>query len=109
MIRELKLPMKVVFVDTGVHFAETLSTRDRIANEYQLEIVDAHAGSHDGRANRPHGSALPLERGARTMLSHAEDRAAVGDQRAVRRFYRQLAAFGGGSVQNAPFWLLIRK
>jgi phosphoadenosine phosphosulfate reductase len=39
MLRELQLPMKVVFVDTGVHFAETLHTRDRIASEYMLEIV----------------------------------------------------------------------
>jgi phosphoadenosine phosphosulfate reductase len=39
MIRELQLPMKVVFVDTGVHFAETLHTRDRIASEYNLEVI----------------------------------------------------------------------
>ena len=39
MLRELQLPTKVLFVDTGVHFAETLITRDRIAREYNLEIV----------------------------------------------------------------------
>src|ERR1700722_2689978 len=39
MIRELKVPTKVLFVDTGVHFTETLNPRDRIASEYNLEIV----------------------------------------------------------------------
>ena len=32
-----KLP--VLFVDTGVHFPETLQTRDRIAQEYGLEVM----------------------------------------------------------------------
>ncbi|RPI85063.1 MAG: phosphoadenylyl-sulfate reductase [Planctomycetaceae bacterium] len=32
-----KLP--VLFVDTGVHFAETLATRDRISQEYGLEVI----------------------------------------------------------------------
>ncbi len=39
MLRELQLPTKVLFVDTGVHFPETLLTRDRIAREYNLEVV----------------------------------------------------------------------
>lgn len=39
MISRLKLDMKVLFVDTGVNFQETLETRDRIAHDYQLEVV----------------------------------------------------------------------
>ncbi|RMG37962.1 MAG: phosphoadenylyl-sulfate reductase [Planctomycetota bacterium] len=39
MIHSLKLPIRVLFVDTGVMFPETLETRDRIAREYGLEIV----------------------------------------------------------------------
>lgn len=39
MAHAAKLPMKVVFVDTGVSFPETLATRDRIAREYGLEVV----------------------------------------------------------------------
>jgi phosphoadenosine phosphosulfate reductase len=39
MLRALQLPMKVLFVDTGVNFAETLVTRDRIAREYNLDVV----------------------------------------------------------------------
>ncbi|WP_437204716.1 phosphoadenylyl-sulfate reductase [Planctomicrobium sp. SH664] len=38
MISHLQLDIPVVFVDTGVSFPETLETRDRIAQEYGLEI-----------------------------------------------------------------------
>src|SRR5581483_3678318 len=38
MVHSLKLPIKVLFVDTGVMFAETLETRDRLARAYGLEI-----------------------------------------------------------------------
>ncbi|NOX53087.1 MAG: phosphoadenylyl-sulfate reductase [Planctomycetes bacterium] len=39
MLSTMKVSMKVLFVDTGVLFPETLETRDRIAKEYGLEIV----------------------------------------------------------------------
>ena len=39
MISTLKLDMKVLFVDTGVLFPETLETRDRIAAEYGLDVL----------------------------------------------------------------------
>jgi len=39
MAHTLKLPLDVLFVDTGVHFQETLDTRDRIAREYGLNVV----------------------------------------------------------------------
>ena len=39
MLHATKLPMKIIFVDTGVLFQETLETRDRLAREYGLEIV----------------------------------------------------------------------
>jgi phosphoadenosine phosphosulfate reductase len=39
MLREMGSSMKVVFVDTGVMFEETLETRDRIAREYGMEVV----------------------------------------------------------------------
>ncbi|MBM4077382.1 MAG: phosphoadenylyl-sulfate reductase, partial [Planctomycetes bacterium] len=42
MMSTLKLDIKVVFVDTGVNFQETLDTRDRIGREYGLEIVTLH-------------------------------------------------------------------
>ena len=38
MTSQLKLNVPVLFVDTGVMFQETLDTRDRIANDYGLEI-----------------------------------------------------------------------
>lgn len=34
-----QIPMEVVFVDTGVMFQETLTTRDRIQQEYGLNVV----------------------------------------------------------------------
>lgn len=39
MLYSMKLEMRVLFVDTGVLFPETLETRDRIAREYGLDIV----------------------------------------------------------------------
>jgi len=39
MLSTMKLPLKILFVDTGVLFQETLETRDRIAEQYGLEIV----------------------------------------------------------------------
>jgi phosphoadenosine phosphosulfate reductase len=39
MVHELRLPLKVLFVDTGVMFDETLETRDRLAQEYGLDVV----------------------------------------------------------------------
>ncbi len=39
MLRSQKPPIKVLFVDTGVLFDETLQTRDRIMREYGIEIV----------------------------------------------------------------------
>jgi len=38
MLKTLELPVKVLFVDTGVLFAETLQTRDRLITEYGLDI-----------------------------------------------------------------------
>src|SRR5690606_38947713 len=38
MISTLNLGIPITFVDTGVMFAETLATRDRIRDEYGLSI-----------------------------------------------------------------------
>ena len=39
LISQLKLNVPVLFVDTGVNFQETLTTRDRIAEEYGLNVI----------------------------------------------------------------------
>ena len=39
MISQHKLDIPVLFVDTGVNFAETLETRDRLASEYGLKMI----------------------------------------------------------------------
>jgi len=42
MASAAKLPLKVLFVDTGVHFQETLDTRDRMISDYGLEVITLH-------------------------------------------------------------------
>ncbi|HEX6985710.1 MAG TPA: phosphoadenosine phosphosulfate reductase family protein, partial [Planctomycetaceae bacterium] len=39
MVHELGLDVPVLFVDTGVHFQETLDTRDRLVERYGLNVV----------------------------------------------------------------------
>lgn len=39
MVHELGLDLPVLFVDTGVHFQETLDTRDRLIERYGLKVV----------------------------------------------------------------------
>jgi phosphoadenosine phosphosulfate reductase len=39
MLHTMRSPMKIIFIDTGVLFEETLATRDQIAAAYGLEIV----------------------------------------------------------------------
>lgn len=42
MIHRLQLDIPILFVDTGVMFQETLQTRDRIAEEYRLQVRTLH-------------------------------------------------------------------
>ena len=42
MLQSLQTPIKVLFVDTGVLYPETLETRDRLAAEYGLTIETLH-------------------------------------------------------------------
>lgn len=39
MVHQAQVPLRVLFVDTGVLFQETLQTRDRLQSEYGLEII----------------------------------------------------------------------
>jgi phosphoadenosine phosphosulfate reductase len=39
MVHELQLDLPVLFVDTGVHFQETLDTRDHLIQRYGLNVV----------------------------------------------------------------------
>jgi len=39
MLHTMKVPIPVLFVDTGVLFQETLSTRDRVVSEYGLNVI----------------------------------------------------------------------
>jgi phosphoadenosine phosphosulfate reductase len=42
MVHELQLDVPVLFVDTGVHFQETLDTRDRLIERYGLNVITLH-------------------------------------------------------------------
>lgn len=42
MLHTLKIDIPVLFVDTGVNFQETLDTRERVRNEYGLNVVSLH-------------------------------------------------------------------
>lgn len=45
---------KVVFVDTGFHFPETLATRDRLSARYpELDFVTLNAGAHPDDGQTP--------------------------------------------------------
>lgn len=55
MISRLKIGMRVLFVDTGVNFQETLDTRDRIARDYGLEIVTLMPRQSMEEQTREHG------------------------------------------------------
>ena len=55
MLSTMKLDMKVVFVDTGVNFQETLDTRDRLAREYGLDIITLHPRLTMEEQTKQHG------------------------------------------------------
>lgn len=55
MISTLKLGIRVLFVDTGVMFQETLDTRDRLMKEYGLDIVTLHPKQTMAEQTKQHG------------------------------------------------------
>jgi phosphoadenosine phosphosulfate reductase len=55
MLNRLRIGMRVLFVDTGVNFQETLDTRDRIAQQYGLEIITLFPKQSMEEQTRQHG------------------------------------------------------
>jgi len=55
MLNRLQIDMRVLFVDTGVNFQETLDTRDRIGREYKLNIVTLMPKQTMEEQTRQHG------------------------------------------------------
>ena len=101
--------MKVVFVDTGVHFAETLETRDRIASEYKLEIVTlTPALTIEDQTARMGVLYLSSEGQERCChMRKTEPLLAIKGQ--FDALIGSLRAWRGDSGQNARFWLSTRK
>src|SRR3954466_3808394 len=48
----------VVFLDTGYHFVETIGTRDRVAAELPVHVVNVEPAQTVGEQNREHGPQL---------------------------------------------------
>ncbi|MBS0204098.1 MAG: phosphoadenylyl-sulfate reductase [Planctomycetes bacterium] len=55
MISQLKLEIPILFVDTGVNFQETLDTRDRLARDYNLQMITLHPDLTMEEQTRKHG------------------------------------------------------
>ena len=71
---DCKPTCRILFVDTGVLFDESLETRDQIAKEYGLEVVTLKPKQTMAEQTSSNGRAVPLGRRAGTMLPHAQSR-----------------------------------
>ena len=47
LISDINSEQKVYFIDTGYHFAETLSYKDQLTNTYNLEVVSISAAKNE--------------------------------------------------------------
>lgn len=61
MVARIAPDMPVFFIDTGYHFWETLMFREKIAEEWKLNIVDLYRDSRWDIFARQNTRALPLE------------------------------------------------
>jgi phosphoadenosine phosphosulfate reductase len=50
--------VEVIFLDTGYHFAETLATRDRVAKELDVSVVNVRPQLTVAQQNIQHGQSL---------------------------------------------------
>jgi len=53
--------LPVLFLDTGYHFWDTLLFREKIAHEWDLNIIDLHRAAHWDSFVRQYARTLPLE------------------------------------------------
>lgn len=52
---ELRPEIPVIFLDTGYHFAETYAYRDRIANEWRLNLINLQPANTTAQQEAEHG------------------------------------------------------
>jgi phosphoadenosine phosphosulfate reductase len=61
MVTQVMPNIRILFLDTGYHFWETLTFRERIQHEWQLNVVDLYRDSRWDIFVRDHIRTLPLE------------------------------------------------
>jgi phosphoadenosine phosphosulfate reductase len=61
MVRRIMPGIQVLFLDTGYHFWDTLTFRERIQHEWQLNVVDLYRDSRWDSFVRDHIRTLPLQ------------------------------------------------
>ena len=61
MVTRLKRGMPVFFLDTGYHFWETLIFREKIASEWQINVIDLYRDTRWNVFARQNTRTLPLE------------------------------------------------
>jgi phosphoadenosine phosphosulfate reductase len=61
MATRLKRGLPVFFLDTGYHFWETLIFRERIASEWQINVIDLYRDTRWDVFARQHTRTLPME------------------------------------------------
>jgi phosphoadenosine phosphosulfate reductase len=61
MVTSIKRGMPVFFLDTGYHFWETLIFREKIASEWQINVIDLYRDTRWDVFARQNARTLPLE------------------------------------------------
>jgi phosphoadenosine phosphosulfate reductase len=61
MATQIKRGMPVFFIDTGYHFWETLIFREKLASEWQINVIDLYRETRWDAFARQHTRTLPLE------------------------------------------------
>ena len=103
MISSMKMDMRIFFVDTGVMFPETLETRDRIEQEYGLDIVTLKPEQSMEEQSRELGVLYLTPEGQEKCchLRKVEPLKAVADQ--YDAFIGSLRRSDGGRRSLCPF------
>jgi len=61
MVTRIKRGMPVFFLDTGYHFWETLMFREKIASEWQINVIDLYRDTRWDAFARQNTRALPVD------------------------------------------------
>lgn len=102
MLHELQLDVPVLFVDTGVHFQETLDSRDRLISRYGLNVVTLHPELTMEQQTTKHGVLYLDPEGQRKccQMRKNEPLLAVADQ--YDAFVSSLRRSDGGPRSRTP-------